>query len=326
MKKHNTICQIDLSSWKFFADLLKHGYPAMDALRFLDITMSGIEEYVEQGTPLIDVLLKGQKGRFYDHLRFFVNIMSLYDAIDSSIALLEFEKGIKTRLLKKSIYPICIIVFAYMLLWFFSTMIIPQMMSSFSMDDSFQSLAFFILCIKMFCISFALLCILFLGFSCYLMMHKQLRTQVLYKLHKKLFFLVDYESYVFSGYLIEMQKRGISTKNAMRYLSSIQADSLFKYLIDELNQCLMMGEDMLDVIAHTSLLNKTFITTFRIGATTSNLCELLITYMKQQEYVWDKYIRKISTTIQCISYTFVGFVVLIVYQIMLVPLSMLEQM
>lgn len=298
----------------------------MDALRFLHMDTSNLYERLEQGEDVLDVLLRDEKGRFYEHLRFFVSIMSLADAIQSSEALVTFEKELKTKFLKKSMYPVCILLFAYVMLWVFSSAIIPQMMNSFSMDDSFQTLSILVSVMKFFCLSFALLSFSLLCTYLYLRMHQGLRSQLLYKHIAHLPVLKDYESYLLAGYLLEMQKRGISTKQAFSFLVTVDLDSVFHQMIVEIRNQLHKGQDYLCVVEQLGALNDSFSVAFKVGATSSNMETMLSSFMKQQEFVWDKTIKKLSVFLQIVSYTFVGFVVLIVYQIMLVPLSMLEQM
>ena len=53
---------------------------------------------------------------------------------------------------------------------------------------------------------------------------------------------------------------------------------------------------------------------------------MLQTGLQQQERTWERLLKRTAVTVQCIAYSFVGVVVLLVYQIMLIPLTMLEQM
>ena len=89
---------------------------------------------------------------------------------------------------------------------------------------------------------------------------------------------------------------------------------------------LQNGEDLLCVIEREVLLNDIFKQSFRIGSSTGSLCSMLQTGLQQQERTWERLLKRTAVTVQCIAYSFVGVVVLLVYQIMLIPLTMLEQM
>ena len=49
-------------------------------------------------------------------------------------------------------------------------------------------------------------------------------------------------------------------------------------------------------------------------------------YQKQQEATWEQLLKRIGIGIQISTYLFVGIMVILVYQIMLVPLQMMESM
>lgn len=74
------------------------------------------------------------------------------------------------------------------------------------------------------------------------------------------------------------------------------------------------------------LLNDIFKQSFRIGSSTGSLCNMLQSGLRQQERTWERLLKRTAILVQCVAYGFVGIVVLLVYQIMLIPLSMLEQM
>lgn len=322
----NSTCHLDIQTWIFLGDLIAHGYPFMDALVFLNVDTTPIIRQLEHGKEAISILLEGEQGRFYEHLRFFITIMSLPDAITSAQSLQTFEKGLKSKFLKKSVYPICILLFAYGMLWVFSSAIIPQMMMSFSMDEQFIGLALMVHIIQLCCYILGFLVIGSLLLYLYLKLHPNVRSAILYKYHKYVCIVKDYESFILAGYLLEMQKKGISTKQSFSFLSKIDPNSVFHLMIQDIVSQLHKGEDYFFVLAHNPMINERFEMSFKIGSSSMKVEDMLVSFMKQQEYAWDNTIKKVSISLQIIAYIFVGFVVLIVYQIMLVPLSMLEQM
>ncbi|MEG0361840.1 MAG: type II secretion protein F [Longicatena sp.] len=317
---------LSVNNWEFLAELLNCGYPLMDALSFLHINQSIIQNALEKGLDLQEVLIQKQGDRFSEHLMFFLKITPLPQAIQSSLQLLRFEKGLQKKLLKSAAYPLFIFIFAFIMLWIFSSMIIPQMLQSFEVSNDFHSLMILVQFIKGSCI--LVTCLFICLFLFYLVLRKStlLRISFLNQLHHKVPMIADYISYLFSGYLIELEKRGVSTKQAMLYLKMIKKESLFAFFIGKLSMELENGLDMLSTIEQCSFLNASFRLSFRVGASASSLEDTLLAFMKQQEYVWQQLIKKVSIVIQCIAYGFVGVVVLIVFQIMLIPLNMLENM
>lgn len=285
----------------------------------------GIKQEISQGKTINEILIHKQHGSFYRHLRFFIAIMSFEDAIDCAASLYGFENRMKKKLIKSSVYPICIIVFAYGMLWFFASTIIPQMMDTFAQDASFATLAFWVACIRIGCIMFAILSILGIGCLWYIYLHKELFVALWKKGHHYRL-IRDYESYLFSGYLKEMDHHGISTRKAMELLQKIRKDCVFYHVVHAIEQQLAKGEDFTTALQVDGWLNDNLLIALRIASATNQVGGVLTTFMQQMEQQWEHTLKKASVCIQCIAYVFVGFVVLIVYQIMLIPLGMLEQM
>lgn len=240
--------------------------------------------------------------------------------------MLNFEQGLKKKFFHKAAYPIFILFFAYVMLWFFTSFIIPQMLQSFLMEDSFGGLILFIRIIQIVSTLFGIASVLALLLYIALQVQPLARVMLLWKLHPHIPMICDYVSYLFGGYLVELEKKGISTHRAMQYLRHVKEDTLFSRCIEDIMRRLENGEDLLHIIECSTLLNDGFRLSLRVGSSTSNITNLLDAFMKQQENVWEKTLQKASVCIQCIAYGFVGIVVVIVYQIMLVPLSMLENM
>lgn len=240
--------------------------------------------------------------------------------------LLHFEKDLQKNFFKKSIYPLFILLFAYVMLLFFTTFIIPQMLTSFDDENNLISLRRVVRIIQIGCNLFALLSSMIAIIVLYLRKHKRVQVVVLQKVHPYIPFLKDYNSYIFSGYLCELESQGVSTRQAMRYLQDIRKDSLFASFIQQVRNKLEQGEHLHNIFQSSSLLNKNFCLAFQMGSSTGCIEKQLSTFMLQQEHIWQAKIKRLSMLVQCIAYGFVGLVVFIMYQIMLIPLSMLETM
>ncbi len=135
-----------------------------------------------------------------------------------------------------------------------------------------------------------------------------------------------FTSFLFAGYLLELIHQGVPTYTALQFLENVSEETIFSVLQRRIMHRLEQGTDMLSAIEQESLIHDTCKQSFRIGISTNSLQSMLAVYLKQQELEWGRRLKKSALGIQCVSYIFVGIVVLLVYQIMLIPLSMLEQM
>ena len=152
------------------------------------------------------------------------------------------------------------------------------------------------------------------------------RSEWLYRNRTWLPLCKDMLSYQLSGYLYELENKGISTRMAFQYLLHVKETSLLHRFMIEMIEALEAGEDLNERIEATYLLNASFKQMYRIGTCNDAMCEMLCMFMKQQEQVWNRMIKKAGLGIQCIAYLFIACMVLVVYQIMLVPLGMLNTM
>ncbi|MEG0824104.1 MAG: type II secretion protein F, partial [Erysipelotrichaceae bacterium] len=63
-----------------------------------------------------------------------------------------------------------------------------------------------------------------------------------------------------------------------------------------------------------------------IGIQASSFNDILKEYLVLQMNLWNKKIKRISVFIQIVAYSFVGIMVILMYQVMLLPLNMIEEL
>ena len=317
---------MSIDDWHHVKMLLHSGYPFLDALQILGKDITEYRKRLEEGQAIENVILAEQKGRFYEHLQFFIQIGSLEHAIDSALHFYVFEKELKSKWIKRSAYPLFIFVSAFILLFIFTNYLIPMMLESFQQNDRFLFFMWVTGIFRVLCIGGVFLCILVLFLIWYLYRHKQ--DMIYLVLHSvRLTRLASlFVSFLFAGYLLELMKQGIPTYTALHYLENVSKGTLFSVLQKRIMLQLSQGIELLHAIEKEKLIHDACKRTFRIGITTNSLQTMLEVYLKQQEFDWERRLKKSAFFIQCVSYLFVGVIVLLVYQIMLIPLSMLEQL
>lgn len=325
-KKQSTTYHLNEQKLKDLSSLLACGYPVIDCFDLLQWDCEHLKEKLEQGEDVKKILIEGQKGRIYEHLDFFINILPLEQAIDCSLTMMKFEKGLAQKLVKKATYPLCILIFAFGMLLFFSNSIIPMMMESFTQDQSFSFLNQCVQIIQYLCqISVFILLLILLSMFLLIRIHS-LRLQVFFHFHNRLKLIKEYISYQFAGYLLQLEKGGISTIDAIAYLRELKKDTLLFDFIKCIETELQNGKDFIQCLEESAFLSSSLCQTIRMGILTTTCEKVLPNYLQQQELHWERKIKHIGIILQCIAYTFVAVLVLLVYQIMLIPLSMLEQM
>lgn len=324
IKKQKPILSLSEQEYTFLADLLDRGYPILDALSFLQKDTKPLQAFLQEGKAVEDVFAQEKQDRFHLHLSFFLHVSTLPDAIHSAIHMKGFEQGIKKSLLKKCSYPIFLFIFAFVIMFLFTRWIIPQMLTSFELDNTFSRLLYALQLLQN--LTMFMMIVIIFAFIIYALIKPEKRSKLLYQYAHRISFIKDIISYQLAGYLFELEQKGISTKEALQYLMQMKKSTLFYYVIESIVSQLLIGNEMLEIVEHHQLISKSFQMMFRVGTWNGTLCEMLSLFMKQQEFAWDRTIRICGLTVQIVAYVFIAFLVLIVYQIMLVPLEMLETM
>lgn len=316
--------QLHKEQYRFLSLLLQQGYSLIECLKILQIDASKIQSAIEEGKTIQDIFIQGNKGKFYEHLQFFLTVQDIGNAIDASLRMDDFEKNVIQKLIKSLVYPIFIFLFSYILLYFFTQYIIPQILASFSNESSL-----FLINI-MYHIQRILTCFIFVSvvfnILCFCLRYNSFWKCMIYKKFAPLLLLhKDHTSFLLAGYLKELQRQGISTKDSILYLQAIKKASFFSIMIKDISEKLEEGQDFIEVIQASLYLNHRFKAMIPLGILSSHMIPTLSLFIEQQQYCWEQLRKKITFSVQIVSYMFVALLVVIVYQMMLIPLSMLEQ-
>ena len=319
------ILKLNEDQWRYLGMLLEKGYPIKDALLVMDVLTPSIIERLESGEAITKLLLFHQKGVFYDHLHFFFNRLPLSSAIQTSLAYASFEKNLKKELFQKSAYPIVIFGLAVIALMVFRIAILPMMLSGFSLKQDTGMMLFLLNVLYQFAWILLLAVMLVV---CYLSMHR-LIPNIHLRLMKQVILHVpwakDYLSYQFCGYLHVLIQEGISTKEVLLFLSQYCKQVLIAECADAIAQQLEKGVAFQEAFANTAFLSKRLLSIIAIGKAVSSFDILLLDFIEQQQSLMKKRMKFISVLIITIAYSYVAVLVITVYQIMLLPLSLLEQ-
>lgn len=316
------ICTLKSYEWKALANLLEQGYPAQNALTMIREDLS-LTSYLEQGMELSDLLLQGHQGNFYTHLTFFISITSLHNAIHSALAMEEFQKGIQQKFLKQTSYPLILFLFSFLTLYMFSSFVIPQLMQSFDLSKENSALTIGVSIMETFVlVTVGMLILALIGY--FLAKHStywkvKLLTYLRFtKLPQKLC------SYTLAGYFRELSSHGITTRHACVFLQQLSDHSLISICARQITDRLENGTELSAAFQANQWIDTQFLQSWNIAVHTQNMCQALDQYMLRQEEEWSYLLKRIGLGIQMSAYLFVALMVVLVYQIMLVPLQMLE--
>lgn len=314
MPRQNTTVLVYRDEIEQFAMLMNQGLP-LDTL--IHLTFKKDEEilnYLKEGKSLVDVFTQNQKKLYFKYLKILSQKLNLSDAITCVHKIEESSNTFFETLLKKISYPFFLLIFAFFMILFFSDYVLIQM------KDYISNISVFVF-INVLKYTFALgiLSIVFYLILYYALFYKyNNKMQCPFNLMKKMVslqFVCMYQA---------LDKSYNSTQEILETMASMDFSVVGKIsqeILDDLKTGKSLEESFLEIKVFDSQFKKML-----VYALTSNQMHVFFDlYIKKCSFDLEKSVKKISTGIQMFSYISIGILVLIVYQIMMMPLNMLNQ-
>lgn len=279
----------------------------------LDLKPQSLDDYVSQ-------LFENNHNELVVMKQHFSNIHIL----DFMLSIQKFKTTLKSLILKALTYPIILYSLMYSLMLFFILFLLPQMFNIIELFDLQQNLLT-ILNITLKCV-FTLISLinLVLIVLLVLLINKQ-RLKMFLNLNqnsKMLIFLKEIYTYQFSHFFHLLINKGFSTKLALQIMREGSTSYITSWIATLISYQLETG-DAFEVSINNPLLDKQFILLCQLGSKNNQLIELLETYhMTIQKRIHDR-INQIGSIIKSITYVLLGFLIIMMYQILLAPMSLL---
>lgn len=273
---------------------------------------------LKKGEVLIDILCDGQTSKLFKIIHILANHMSFKQALICAEQIDTSSNKISYNFLAKIAYPIFIFCFAYFMILFFSRSIIPSMIAYSNDENSFLLLD---LLEVIFTILFICMVILLVMILMYVKIPSFKEKIIPYVLKNKIYQL--YVSIQFAIVLESLLASNLTSKMCFKILSEMNFFQEVHYFGKWIYQELLEGKQ-LEAIINTKPFDKTFLIFFKIGMQSADLVPVLKVYYEQAIESFKSIINKMIVIMQVFSYSCVGILVLVVYQIMLLPLNMLN--
>ncbi|MDF9824378.1 competence protein ComGB [Breznakia sp. PF5-3] len=323
-KKQKATLSFSVYEWLYFSQLLQKGYSFDISLQLMDKENHELLKTLEEGKRIQEIIVHSTKGRFQAFVSFFMKLTGIAEALRCSVSMYDFERQLRSKIIKQTAYPMFILIFSFFTVYIFSTYVVPQLLQNFEANDSFLIVMIDILrSISMVVITGIVIVVI---------------VFILCKLSKRLFCKIgslciqhisvckEFMSFYLANYLIVLDECGLSTQQMFLFLQNVKQQPLFYQIINDIHLLLQNGKDLSTVINEHRVLSKNFKMHYVLGSTTNTFCKSLKTYQELQEKKWNTQLKKLGISIQIISYSLVGVLVLCIYQIMMIPLQLLERM
>lgn len=330
MNKHDHILQIeDCIALKH---LLESGFSMKDAINIL---------YDKQNKDVFDCILMrlnhGESLNTFFHeycpkkyralFESFIQCMPFLESISTCIEIIQSENKNRKEMMNGMFYPSMLLIGVIVGVYLFNELILPNMIGLLA-GFQMQSNKYVILQnIIRYGIRLSFIIVLFsICMFVFLLQKKQVVNT--YQFISQYFpngIFVQTISARFARFFLECQKRNISTKDTLEILIQVHEQPCVSYIASILNHHLLKGETMMQALNKTHI-EKTLLRFFKIAIISSNCEEMLEGYLEMVQLKKTIAIKRFSRYIQLFSYSLIGVVMIFVYQILMVPMTMLQNL
>lgn len=314
MPRQNTIVLVYRDEIEQFAMLMNQGLP-LDTL--IHLTFKKDEEiitYLKEGMCLQEIFTRNQKKLYFKYLRILSGKLNLSDALDCVNKIEKSSNTFFETLLKKISYPFFLLIFTFFMILFFSDYVLVQMKDYIS-----NGMVFVFIHLLKWGFGFTILSIIFYLFLYYVLFYKyNSKMKCPFQLMKKMIslqFVCMYQA---------LDKSYTSTQEILETLACMDFSVVGK-VSNEILACLKNGKSLEESFLEIEVFDSDFKKMLVYALTSNQMHVFFDLYMKKCSLNLEKSVKKISTGIQLFSYISIGILVLIVYQIMMMPLNMLNQ-
>lgn len=314
MPRQNTIVLVYRDEIEQFAMLMNQGLP-LDTL--IHLTFKKDEEiitYLKEGMSLQEIFTLNQKKLYFKYLRILSGKLNLSDALDCVNKIEKSSNTFFETLLKKISYPFFLLIFAFFMILFFSDYVLFQMKDYIS-----NRMVFVFIHLLKWGFGFAILSMIFYLFLYYVLFYKyNSKMKCQFRLMKKMIslqFVCMYQA---------LDKSYTSTQEILETLACMDFSVVGK-VSNEILVYLKHGKSLEESFLEIEVFDSDFKKMLVYALTSNQMHVFFDLYMKKCSLDLEKSVKKISTGIQLFSYMSIGILVLIVYQIMMMPLNMLNQ-
>ena len=309
---------------------MENGFSFTDTLQILktkrnERRITHVLEKLEQGQTFkeaFSLLLPHCYRRYFNN---FIRYLPVLESMRISVELATHEENMKHKMMKDMVYPVVMLFVMFIGMYLFNGFVFPQMMTLMtSFEINVSSYYFLRSLIQL--LSWLVTILFVVGMLLWVVFQEPNRKCWLYRVLVKYVpdsLMVQKASAEFARYFLECVRVRISTKQTMKILLDMKEKPLVRLIAQELNDALSKGESF-EVTLHTPFVEHALQQFFQIALHGSNCEKMLEGYlvMNQQRHI--KQVRIFTRSVQLSCYGAIGLILLVVYQILMLPMQMLQ--
>ncbi len=314
--------------WMLFARLLERHYGVNEALEILinlypkNKHLEELANGLEAGVSFKELL---NNDRFEKELAFYIDYLPLSQSIVLVNTQQKKREGLRKQLIGKVSYQLILVVASGAILILFDRYVLPMMASSVGEATSRTDnlIKMFDILNKVLVVLFVVVVIALVFFLMVRLGHKETYLWMFLHQFNKDKIIKDYVAYRFAIKLNCLLQQGVPLIEAINIIRYDRQDSMVALLAHHFDESLVSGVEFED-----SLDNEMFPSDFHSmcmwGLKGENFSEALTDYEVLYEADLERRLKTMSTILQAVCYGFTGLIIVMAYQVLMLPLEMLE--
>ncbi|MBQ6655037.1 MAG: type II secretion system F family protein [Erysipelotrichaceae bacterium] len=321
---------MDEYQWLLLAQLLRRYDSLLTALDLMkklfpeNRRIREMEEQLKQGRPLINVL---NGSRFERSLRFYVGYLDLAGCIEIVHKRLKRRDSLKKMFLSRISYQLILFAGAMVILTVFSQYVLPSMLTVLEISSQrSEDMVFLFKTVRV--IRNVLLAVIIIAVSSGLYLVRRHRVNYLWMLlhrigHDRLIRIMA--SYQFAGELEILLAASLSLNDALEILRFQRTDSFTSLLAYHFNDSLINGSDFSESLKN-EFFDEQLSAIALYGLQEDDFVRSLTDYRSAVERKLERSLKKLSVALSAVCYGFVFVIIILAYQVLLLPLELLEDL
>ncbi len=313
-------------------ELMNNGFSVQQALfllrnNFNKIVFELIENRLKQGEEIGLIFSAYLPEHLKGYFNSFASFLSFKVSLSLTLALNKKNRDIKNEYIKNLLYPSLVFLITVFGIYFFTLVCFPiliDMMKEFNADIS---LSLSIQSIFMLFINILFGIFLVLLSVCLIFINKRYQVKG-YKAISKLKMAGIIKLFItneFALFFKECSGLGCSTKESIEILKSFKDKPLITFMAKKIEEALNKGASMEKAFCSVYI-DKSFYNFLKISVYTSNTEEMLEGYIKVNDVKIKNFFKRLMYFIKIFSYASIALILVFVYQVLLLPLSVLSNL
>lgn len=291
---------------------LKAGLDFSDTQALLDIKEPTLEHYVA--------------NLYQNQLQYKIlsEYLSLQDLLKYTLESRSFNKDLRQRILKILTYPLILYSLMYGLMLFFIVFLFPSMISIvelFDLQTTLLNIFYFILRVIFLILTSFNLLIMMIAVLLWKRQHQKIFINIIKEV-RWFSIIKDIYTHQFAYSFHLFLSKGFPTKLALELIKESETSYLNAWLATIISYQLQEGKTFIESINHP-LLEKQFILVSQLGTQSNQSIDYLTMYLSTSKKVIESKLKQIGTILKLLTYTFLAFLIIVMYQILLAPMSLL---